>query len=249
MTDATGRRSHVEGEIEPAEAEVVRLIFRLSAEGHGTKAIAKRLNDRGLSSPRAQRGRSQTWSPSSVWDVLHRPIYRGEVVYGRTQKRDKWGRKHQTPRPESEWIRRDVPALQIVPPELWVAAHRRLEAARARYTKATKGQAFGRPPLGDPSKYWDSSMAARKRRIGSPRSRRSSGRSIASGAGSSPRLPRAACSTASSAPFRRANDGGPNSKAERTILRAQAGRPARQRAHRARRTTDVGGVLAARAGR
>ena len=34
------------------------------AEGHGLKAIAKRLNDEGAPSPRAQRGRSQTWAPS-----------------------------------------------------------------------------------------------------------------------------------------------------------------------------------------
>jgi site-specific DNA recombinase len=38
------RRSHVAREIQPAEADIVRRIFRLSASGHGVKAIAKLLN-------------------------------------------------------------------------------------------------------------------------------------------------------------------------------------------------------------
>ena len=55
-----GKRSHVERTIEPTEADVIRTIFRFSAEGHGMKGIAKALNDQGAPSPRAQQGRSQT---------------------------------------------------------------------------------------------------------------------------------------------------------------------------------------------
>jgi Recombinase len=95
---ANGTRSHVEREIEPTEADVVRTIFRLCAEGYGVKGIAKRLNDHGAPSPRAQQGRSQTWAPKSVRAVLYRPLYRGEIVWRRTQKRDQWGRKHSTAR-------------------------------------------------------------------------------------------------------------------------------------------------------
>ena len=72
-----GARSHVEREIVPAEADVIRQIFRLSADGFGVKAIAKRLNEAGTPSPRAQQGRSQSWAPSSVREVLFRPLYRG----------------------------------------------------------------------------------------------------------------------------------------------------------------------------
>ena len=81
-----GTRSHVMREIEPTEADVIRRIFQLSAAGHGVKAIAKLLNAEGAPSPRAQCGRSQTWAPSSVRAVLFRPVYRGEIVWGRTRE-------------------------------------------------------------------------------------------------------------------------------------------------------------------
>ena len=83
---ADGTRSHVMREIEPTEADVIRRIFQLSAAGHGVKAIAKRLNAEGAPSPRAQRGRSQTWAPSSVRAVLYRPVYRGDLVWGQTRE-------------------------------------------------------------------------------------------------------------------------------------------------------------------
>src|SRR4051812_6807326 len=74
VQDTGGARSHVTRQIEPAEAAVIQRIFHLSVEGHGIKAIAKRLNAEGAPSPRAQRGRSQTWAPSSVRAVLFRDV-------------------------------------------------------------------------------------------------------------------------------------------------------------------------------
>jgi hypothetical protein len=153
VTGADGKRSHVEREIEPTEADIVRQIFRFSAEGQGVKAIAKLLNAEGAPSPRAQCGRSQTWSPSSVRAVLFRPLYRGEIVWARTTKRDKWGKKHQKTRQESEWIRRSAPALRIVTDDEWNAAHARIDTARRLYLAGTDGRAFGRPADGSPSKY------------------------------------------------------------------------------------------------
>jgi Recombinase len=112
-------------EIEPTEADVIRRIFQLSAAGHGVKAIAKLLNAEGAPSPRAQCGRSQTWAPTSVRAVLYRPIYRGDLVWGRTAKRGTWGRKHQRGKPEADWIRQTAPTLQIVTDDEWTAAHAR----------------------------------------------------------------------------------------------------------------------------
>jgi len=77
VADAGGRRSHVERRINDAEAAIVRHVFRLCADGYGLKAVAKRLNAEGAPSPRAQRGRSQTWAPSSVREVLFRDLDRG----------------------------------------------------------------------------------------------------------------------------------------------------------------------------
>ena len=75
-----------------------------------------------------------------------------ELVYAQTQKRNNWGQKRQSARPKSDWIRQSAPDLQIVSDQEWAAAHTRIAAARAVYMKATQGQPFGRPKLGNPSK-------------------------------------------------------------------------------------------------
>ena len=84
--DTSGRpiRSHVVRVIEPAEAATVRRIFELSRDGAGIKAIAKMLNADHAPCPRSQQGRPKSWAPSSVCAVLHRPLYRGEIIWGQT---------------------------------------------------------------------------------------------------------------------------------------------------------------------
>ncbi len=148
-----GKRSHVERRINEAEAAVVRRIFELCAAGFGYRRIAIALNDERAASPRAQRGRSQSWAPSSVRAALHRPLYRGEILWNTTRKRDAWGRHAQHARPKAEWMRRDAPELRIVSEALWQAAHARLGAARATYMKGTQGNPWGRPPTGGTTKY------------------------------------------------------------------------------------------------
>ena len=154
-----GRRSHVERRINETEAAIVRQVFRLSAEGHGMKAITKRLNAEGAPSPRAQQGRSHTWAPSSVREVLHRDLYRGLITWNRTRKRNQWGAQHQVARPPADWIDVPAPQLAIASEREWLAAHARLEAASAIYRKGTQGRAFGRPALGSPSKYLLTNLA------------------------------------------------------------------------------------------
>ncbi len=51
------------------------------------------------------------WSHSSVREILHRPIYRGDVLWNKTKKGDPRGVKPQRPRPEHEWIRVPAPEL------------------------------------------------------------------------------------------------------------------------------------------
>ena len=153
--DASGRprRAHVERRINEREAAVVRRIFDLCAAGHGMKQISYQLNADGASAPRPQRGRPAGWAPSSIREILHRPLYRGEIVWNRSRKRNTWGQKQQRPRPETEWLRIPAPQLQIVSDELWRAAHGRLEEARAVYLRGTNGQLWGQPARGVESKY------------------------------------------------------------------------------------------------
>jgi len=73
-----GKRSHVRRVINESEATVVRQIFARCAAGQGYPRIARGLNDEGATAPRSQRGRPAGWAPSSVREILFRPLYRGE---------------------------------------------------------------------------------------------------------------------------------------------------------------------------
>ena len=132
--------SHVERAVNSDEAVVVRRIFALCASGSGYVRIAKQLNAEGALVPRPQQLRPAAWSRSSVYEVLHRPLYRGVLEWNKTKKRDAEGKTAVSARPESDWLRLDLPDLRIVDDEAWEAAHRRLDAARAEYERVTRGQ-------------------------------------------------------------------------------------------------------------
>ena len=154
--------------INEAEASVVRRIFELCAEGYGQSRIAKRLNEDGAVSPRPQQGRPPAWAPSSVHEVLKRPLYRGRVVWNRTRKRDQWGQHRQHARPEKDWLEVDAPELRIVAESLWTSVQARRHARHAQFFKG--------PPRDVDSKYLlpgfarcatcGGGMCARRRRHG-----------------------------------------------------------------------------------
>ena len=131
---------HVDRRINDEHAAILLRIFRWCADGMGYSRIAKQLNAERAPSPRPQQGRPSGWSPSSVREVLHRSLYRGEIVWAKTRKRDAEGKTAPTDRPVSEWLRVDRPELRIVPDDLWDAAHARLDTARAAYDRQTHGR-------------------------------------------------------------------------------------------------------------
>jgi hypothetical protein len=158
-----GQRSHVERRINPPEAAVVVRIFELTVAGHGRRRIAHQLNAEGAPTPRAHQGRKRGWSASTVGDVLQSGLYRGEITWGRTVKRDTWGqrqtRRTSRDRPPNDWVRVERPDLRIVSEELWAAAHKHLQQTRAIYLRATNGQLHGRPVNGIAAKYLLTGMA------------------------------------------------------------------------------------------
>ena len=139
--------------INETEATIVRQIFDLYLAGHGVRGIAKLLNQQGAPSPHAQRGRASGWSGATIWELLRRPAYNGEYIWNQTKKRDRWGQRHQTPRPEGEWVRLPVPELRIVDEDVWSAVQARRAAAQQSYSRVNRGERFGRPANGRESKY------------------------------------------------------------------------------------------------
>lgn len=132
------------------EAAVVRRIFELAATGHGFTTIAKILNADRAVCPRPQQNRPAGWAPSSVREILNRPLYRGEIIWNQSRKRDRWGVQHQQPRPDQEWIRVPAPDLAIVSDALWRAAHTQMARQRERYSRTS---AHGAPPWSINGRY------------------------------------------------------------------------------------------------
>ncbi len=118
------------------------------------------MNADGAPSPRAQQGRSRSWAPSSVREVLHRALYRGEIVWTQTHKRNSWGQKHQSARPEADWIRRaGAGTPDRAGGRLGRCACAARRALAASTWQSTSGRPFGRPALGNPSKYLLTNLA------------------------------------------------------------------------------------------
>lgn len=154
ITDASGKRSHVEYQIDPAESAVVQRIFELYVAGHGFQTIAKLLNAERALCPRARPlSKPAGWAASSVREVLLRPLYHGQQIWGRTKKRLPSGRKKSHKRPEAGWITVDVPQLQIIDDATWHEAQSRWNNIRATYLRGTSGRLHGRPTNGHESPY------------------------------------------------------------------------------------------------
>jgi len=142
--DGASKRLHVVRMINEGQAEAVRRIFQLYAGGLGIVRIAKLLNEEGIPSPRGD-----GWAPTAIREMLYRELYRGQIVWNKTQRADCAGTKKKRERDQREWVRLEAPKLRIVPDELWQRVYARLETNRQAYTRRAQGQLGGRPVPAD----------------------------------------------------------------------------------------------------
>lgn len=130
-----GKRKYPTLEIIPEEADIVRLIFRMYAEGSGATKISYHLNAIG-SKPE----RGDHWTPPSIYDILDNPLYNGKI---------KWGyRKTVTAVEAGEIVKhsprnKDCPVYEgkheaIIPDDLWSAVRARRASADAPRVKVSK---------------------------------------------------------------------------------------------------------------
>ena len=139
-------KNQVERRVNEKEAEVVRQIYERCAAGEGARSIARALNVAKVPAPRAQSGRPNGWSAPTIRSVLERPLYRGEIVWGKSTKaygrelgpKRKGREKGQIPQPEASWVRLDIPELRIIDSDLADRVDRRREKRRTRYLEAMK---------------------------------------------------------------------------------------------------------------
>ena len=123
MTRATHSDAAATGdrEIVPAEAQVIRRIFRDYAAGLSPKALARRLNVERSQGP----GRAP-WNPSTIHGnpargtgILNNELYIGRLVWNRLRyiKDPDTGKRVSRPNAPSEWVTTAVPELRIVDDE------------------------------------------------------------------------------------------------------------------------------------
>lgn len=128
--------------LEPEEADVVRRVFHLFASGMALKKIASTLNEERIPAPHdGGRGNKigRGWPHSTIRALLLNERYIGRVVWNQTKWITTPGKKsrRRVPRPEAEWVVKDVPALRIVPQDLW-------EEVQARFKRRASSKR-GRP--------------------------------------------------------------------------------------------------------
>jgi DNA invertase Pin-like site-specific DNA recombinase len=110
VEDARGN-IRVRYEVDTATAAVVRLIFSWFASGTPLTEITRRLNERGIPSPRGKQ-----WSRSTVFKILQNPRYTGDMIFNRTRVSKRF--KRATPKPKNEWIICKNAHEAIIPKEI-----------------------------------------------------------------------------------------------------------------------------------
>ena len=130
-------------------ATVILIGETFIASGGSLRQTAKRLNERGVASPKGS-----TWAPQAVGNILRSPIYRGEVVHGATRRVRQGGSVVKVRAPEEDVLRVQRPELRIWPPklekridELLARVHRKsLWAPPRRSTSGRRSSDVGHAP-------------------------------------------------------------------------------------------------------
>ncbi len=142
VPDRPERKGYLEPD--PEEAPVVRRIFEMCLHGMGVRRIARALTqehilsraDRALKPTSPKRLPPGTWPIASVHRILRNRTYTGTAWYNKTQRSEPEEGQRRKPknlkrpnstqrwRPASEWL--PIPVPQIIPPEMFEAAQRKI---------------------------------------------------------------------------------------------------------------------------
>ena len=134
-------------EIVPAEAEVIRRIFRDYAAGVSPKAIAKRLNAercRGTGRRTLESQHHSRQSGARHRNPEQRAVHRATRVESPPIRRRirTLGKRVSRPNPPSEWVTTAVPELRIVDDELWSQVKARQARCAASHRTAIRSDSI-----------------------------------------------------------------------------------------------------------
>ena len=134
---ADGSVTTGERELEPQQADTVRRIFQLYADGMAPRKIAAILNAEGIPSPRGGLWNASTINGSRQRrnGILNNELYIGTITYNRQRfvKDPETGKRVSRLNPEHEWVKTDVPELRIIDDETW----NKVQSIKSRYSSRT----------------------------------------------------------------------------------------------------------------
>lgn len=140
--DARGDPIRGDRQIDAAEANVVRRIFREFAAGIGPRSIARRLNEEGVPGPEGR-----LWSDTTIrghvkrgTGIINNELYIGRLIWNRLRyvKDPSTGKRVSRLNPVAEWIVREVPELRIVDDQLWQAVRTRQGEIAEKFANVTE---------------------------------------------------------------------------------------------------------------
>ena len=122
ITNRTWGFKNMNGEIsiDEEEAQMVRQIYHLFAEGYGGRVVARILRESGI---RNRNGK--TLSENTIRDIVKNPLYKGIVVMNK--EHFDFEAKKIIKNPESEWIYREGVVPQMIDPDLWEKANQQIQ--------------------------------------------------------------------------------------------------------------------------
>ena len=129
-------------EIDEAEANIIRRVFREFASGIGPRTIARTLNEEGIPGPNGK-----PWGDTTIrghvkrgTGLINNELYIGRLIWNRLRyiKDPSTGKRVSRLNPKSEWLVREVPELRIVDEQLWQAVRKRQSEIAEKYENVTE---------------------------------------------------------------------------------------------------------------
>ncbi|WDR01637.1 recombinase family protein [Devosia algicola] len=140
--DARGDPIRGDREVNEAEANIIRCVFREFASGIGPRTIARTLNEEGIPGPNGK-----PWGDTTIrghvkrgTGLINNELYIGRLIWNRLRyiKDPSTGKRVSRLNPESDWLIREVPELRIVDDALWQAVRDRQAVIADKYANVTE---------------------------------------------------------------------------------------------------------------
>ncbi len=125
ITNRTWGFKNINGEIviDDNEAQMVRQIYQLFADGFGGRVVARVLRESGI---RNRNGK--TLSENTIREIVKNPLYKGIAVMNK--EHFDFEAKRTIKNPQSEWIYREGLVPQIIDDDLWDKANKQISSRK-----------------------------------------------------------------------------------------------------------------------